>query len=100
MLIVKINYYRRKMNQLGCCHIKVKSLPRLTRIRVNKTMLKKEPKKPFYTVFILENPYETGLIVYLESLLVEIVIYQVNDTVNSVAFSETKLNFTCNSIYI
>ena len=50
----------------------------------------KEPKNRFI-------PYETGLIVYLESLLVEIINYPVNDTVNSVAFSETKLNFTCNS---
>ena len=57
----------------------------------------KELKKPFYTVFILENLYENGLIAYLESLLVEIIIYPVNDTVNSVAFRETKLNFTCNS---
>ena len=57
----------------------------------------KEPKKTIYTVFILENPYETGLIVYLEPLLIEIIIYPMNDTVNSVAFRETKLNFTCNS---
>ena len=67
---------------------------------INGTMVWEGTQKPFYTVFILENPYETGIIVYLESLLVEIIIYPVNDTVNSVAFSETKLNFTWYSTYI